>query len=170
MHPQSGLRLLAPFLAFLTNAAADTSAPFELISHVLHPPNPTLDGLYYASFDFHPGGFYFGTISDPSVLSPLVSFLNGTAEELAAGNGTLETTDIPGDSETYAFDISPGVPNYAPSVYDYVGLNPPGEVVTFGLHFVNGVLKYKGLKGHFYGKFLVELGLYRGLDTDYHRT
>ena len=160
MHPPSGSKSLVAFFALLAKAAADNSAPFELKSHVLQPPNPTLDGLYFNAFDYHPGGFFFGTIDEPSDSNPaLVSFLTGTAEQLATGNGTIETSDIDGFDSLY-FQIAPGDPT-APSVYDYVGL-VPGEATTFGLHFVGGVLEYKAINGEFYGKFSVTLRSCRG--------
>ena len=154
MHPQFVLRFLAPFLAFLATTAADNSAPFKLKSHVLHPPNPTLEGLYFTAFRYHPGGFYFGTIDEPSDSnSALVSFLTGTATDLANGNGTLEISSPLPDATSYYFDIAKGSPQYAPSVYDYVGLRPD-TATTFGFHFVGGVLKYKGFSGQYYGNLL----------------
>ena len=152
MHPQSRLKLLAPFLTFLTKAAANNSSPFELKSHVLSPTSSTLDGLYFTAFEYHPGNYFFGTITEASVSTALVSVLTGTAAQLAAGNGTLATSDIPDNSEFVYFDIAPGDPEFAPSVYDYVGL-VPAEPLTYGLHFVGGVLTYQGLTGQFYGKF-----------------
>lgn len=151
MHSQLVLRFLAPFLAFLGTTAADNSAPFKLKSHVLHPPNPTLDGLYFTAFDYHPGGFFFGTIAAPSTSNPaLVSFLTGTAADLANGNATLEiSTPLP-DATSYYFVIATGNPQTAPSVYDYVELRPD-SAATFGLHFVGGVLKYSGFSGQYYG-------------------
>ena len=163
MHPPSGFTSLVAFLALLTKAAGDYSAPFLLKSHVLHPYISTLDGLYFTAFVYHPGGFIFGTLSTPSDTNPaLVSVLNGTAAQLAAGNGTIETSNLDGFDTVY-FQIAPGDPEFAPSVYDYVGLLPgEGAATTFGLHFVGDVLKYKGIKGKFYGKFSATLRSCRG--------
>ena len=160
MHPPSGFTSLVAFLTLLTKATADNSTSFELKSHVLHPYIPTLDGLYFTAFSYHPGGFFFGTLAQPSDGNPpLVSFLTGTAAQLAAGNGTIETTNLDGFDSAF-FQIAPGN-DLQPSVYDFVGLLP-GEATTFGLHFVDDVLKYKGVKGKFYGKFLVTLRSCRG--------
>ncbi len=155
MHPPSGFTSLVAFLALLTKAAADNSAPFELISHVLNPPDPTLDGLYLTAFSYHPGGFFFGTLAEPSDSNPaLVSVLTGTAAQLAAGNGTIEISNVDGTDSVY-FQIAPGDAT-APSVYDSVQL-VPGEATTFGLQFVGDVLNYQDVEGSFYGKFSVTL-------------
>lgn len=151
MHFPSGSTPLVAFLALLTKATAQDSPPFELKSHVLSPPDSTLDGLYFTAFDYHPGGFFFATLSAPSASNPaLVSVLTGPT-----GNKTLETTnDLDSFGSAY-LEIAPGS-TIAPSVYDSLQL-VPGRQTTFGLHFVGDVLKWKDVKGKFYGKFSVIL-------------
>ena len=156
MHWPSGLTSLVAFLALLAKVGAKQSAPFELKSHVLHPPNPTLDGLYLTAVEYHPGPFFFAAIGVPSEAYPaLVSVLTGTRKQLAAGNGSFESfgnNDIQfGNS---SFDIAPGSV-FLPSSYDYVAFVEGG--VSFGWHFVNHVLKWKDVKGDFYGKISVPL-------------
>ena len=156
MHWPSGLTSLVAFLTLLANVAAEQSAPFELKSHVLHPPNPTLDGLYLTAVEYHPGGFFFAAIGVPSEAYPtLVSVLTGTHKQLATGNGTLESL---GNNNIQLFNsdlqIAPGTV-FLPSPYDSVEF--VGEDATFGLHFVNNVLKWKEVKGEFYGKLSVPL-------------
>ena len=150
MHPPSGFTSLVAFLALLTKATADDSSPFELKSHVLNPPDSTLDGLYFTAFDYHPGGFFFGTLAQPTESNPaLVSVLTGTA-----GNQTLETSNLDGFGTAY-ISIAPGSTT-APAVYDSVQL-VPGVATTFGLQFVNNVLEWTDVGGNFYGKFSVTL-------------
>ena len=156
MHWPSGLTSLVAFLALLSKVAAKHSAPFELKSHVLHPPNPTLDGLYLTAVECHPGPFFFAAIGVPSEAYPaLVSVLTGTRKQLAAGNGTLESF---GNNNIQFFNsdlqIAPGTV-FLPSAYDSVDF--VGGDGTFGLHFVNDVLKWKDVKGEFYGKLSVPL-------------
>lgn len=148
MHLPSGLTPLVAFLALLTEATAQDSAPFKLKSHVLSPADPTLDGLYFNGFSYHPGGFFFATLSAPSDSNPaLVSVLTGPA-----GNKTLKTSNFDGEDTLY-LEIAPGSTT-APAVYDSVQF-VPGEETTFGLHFANNVLKWEDVKGKFYGKFAV---------------
>ena len=150
MHLPSGFTPLVAFLALLAKTTAKDSAPFELKSHVLHPPNPSLDGLYFIAPGYHPGPFFFGALGEPSDAYPaLVSVLTGTA-----GNRTLVTNSIDGFGDAL-IAIEPGSTD-TPAAYDSVQLIP-GVPTTYGLHFVNDVLKWKDVKGSFYGKIPVPL-------------
>ena len=150
MHLPSGLTPLVAFLALLAEATAQDSAPFKLKSHVLSPLDPTLDGLYFNAFDYHPGGFFFATLSAPSASNPaIVSVLTGPA-----GNKTLKTSNLDGFDTLY-LEISPSSTT-APAVYDSVQF-VDGVETTFGLHFVDDVLTWKDVKGKFYGQFSITL-------------
>ena len=156
MHWPSGLTSLVASLALLAKVAAKETAPFELKSHVLHPHNPTFDGLYLTAVQYHPGPFFFAALGAPSDGYPtIVSVLSGTHRQLATGNGTFEALGnndwLSGNS---SFDIAPGN-DILPSTYDYVQFVEGG--VSFGWHFVNDVLKWKDVKGEFYGKAPVPL-------------
>ena len=161
MHLPSGLAPLVAFLGLLTKATAQDSAPFTLKSHVLAPANPPLNGLYFNTFSYHPGGFFFATLSATSASNPaLVSVLTGPT-----GNQTLKTSNLP-DFGTGYLEIAPGT-DTAPSAYDSVQF-VPGEETTFGLHFANGILKWRDVQGKFYGRFFffffghVEIDRWRG--------
>ena len=151
MHLPSGLTPLMAFLALLAKATAQDSAPFELASHVIEPTNDALNGLYLTAFSYHPGGFFYATLAQPTAENPaLVSVLTGPA-----GNQTLETSSIEGFSPVY-IAIGAGSTN-APAAFDSVQLE--GQETTFGFEFNDHVLTWTGVDGDWYCKFSITLSI-----------
>ena len=150
MYLPSGFTPLVAFLALLAKSTAQDSAPFELVSHVIAPTDNTLNGLSLTGFSYHPGGFFYATLAQPTEGNPaLVSILTGPT-----GNQTLETSNIDGFSSAY-IAIGPGSTN-SPSAYDSVDF-VPGQETTFGFQFVSEdvgeILTWSGVAGDWYCKF-----------------
>ena len=150
MHVPSSFTPLVAFLALAANATAQDSAPFELVSHVIEPTDNTLNGLSLTAFSYHPGGFFYATLAQPTAGNPaLVSILTGPT-----GNQTLETSSIDGFSPAY-IAIGPGSTD-SPSAYDSVDF-VPDEETTFGFQFVSDdvgdILTWSGVEGDWYCKF-----------------
>ena len=156
MHLLSGLTPLVAFLALLAKATAQDSAPFELASHVIEPTNNALNGLSLTAFSYHPGGFFYATLAQPTEGNPaLVSVLTGPT-----GNQTLETSSIEGFTPAY-IAIGAGSTN-APAAYDSVQFVPDQET-TFGFQFVSDdvgdILTWNGVAGDWYCKFSITLSI-----------
>jgi hypothetical protein len=65
------------------------SPAFGLKSHVLTPPTPSFENLYLSAYHTSPTLDY-ATLSPKTAQNPgIVGFLNGTAQELADGQGDL---------------------------------------------------------------------------------
>ena len=149
MYLPAGLTPFMAFFALLAKATAQDSAPFELVSHVIEPTNNALNGLSLTAFSYHPGGFFYATLAQPTEGNPaLVSVLTGPT-----GNQTLETSSIEGFTPAY-IDIGPGSTN-APAAYDSVQFVP--DETTFGFQFVSDdvgdILTWNGVAGDWYCKF-----------------
>ena len=153
MHLPSSLTPLVAFLALLTKATAQDSAPFELKSQVILDGGSTFDGLYFTAFSYHPGGFYYATLSQPSDNGnpALVSVLTGPT-----GNQTLKTTNLDGYDAAY-IAIGAGSTN-APAIYDSVTI-VPSYPTTYGFTFVDDVLTWNEVAGEFYGTFSITLSV-----------
>lgn len=166
MHLPSSFTPLVAFLALLSKATAQDSEPFELVSHVIDPPDNTLNGLYLSAFSYHPGGFFYAVLaSSSSGYTPTVNVLTGPT-----GNQTLRTSDIGGFDTAY-IAIGAGSTN-APSAYDSVQFIPSQET-TFGFQIdsteAGDILTWNEVNGDWYCKFSDTLPIvvsYRFLNTD----
>ena len=154
MYLPAGLTPFMAFFALLAKATAQDSAPFELVSHVIEPTNNALNGLSLTAFSYHPGGFFYAALAQPTEGNPaLMSVLTGSTS-----NQTLETSSIEGFTPAY-IDIGPGSTN-APAVYDSVQF-VPDEETTFGFQFVSDdvgdILTWNRVAGDWYCKFSITL-------------
>ena len=91
MHLLLTLLLLLPTLTTpLPTPASSTHSPaFRLKSHVLTPPYPAFENLYLEPYRISPTLDYATLCPQTTQNKGIVGFLNGTAQELADGQGDL---------------------------------------------------------------------------------
>lgn len=164
MHFLTTILLLLPTLSLSFPApapATSTHSPaFRLKSHVLTPAVPSFENLYLEPYHIRPGFDYAVLCPQTAQKKGTVGFLNGTAQELADGQGDLL---VRGGGLGFVIGLSPylsvqmgreadksGRADSVNSTYNPIELNPgPG---TNGIFIGQEVIKYNNpISGGFYG-------------------
>lgn len=156
--PTLSLSLPAPALTTSTHSPA-----FRLKSHVLVPPTPSFENLYLEPYHLtSPSKLNYAVLCPQTAQKKgVISFLNGTTQELADGQGDLL---VRGGEVGFVIGLSPfyqckwgkrltsEMVDSVNSTYNPIELNAgPG---TNGIFIGQGVVKYNNpISGGFYGEF-----------------